>query len=95
MWKKIENLPEKYRNSHKMFVVKGINVVHPKGVVSYTTDPYCVWWDGDRVCGRWPHAFPPTHFCELPEDVESVGTPSRSLYNELVEGFEALKEDRE
>lgn len=69
MWKKIENLPEKYRNSHKMFVVKGIDIPEI-GCFKYTTDSYCVWWDGDGVCGRWPHPFRPTHFCELPEEVE-------------------------
>lgn len=89
MWKKIENLPEKYTNSHKMFVVKGIDIPRT-GWFKYTTDPYCVWYEKGKFV-RWPHKFPPTHYCDLPEDVESVDTPPRSLYNELVEGFDSLK----
>ena len=35
---------------------------------TYTTDPYCAWYDFEdkQWCSRWPHHFPPTHFCEIP-----------------------------
>lgn len=48
-----------------MFVAIAIDV---EGFVSrpYTTDPYCVWKEGDKFV-RWPHKFPPTHWLPLPK----------------------------
>lgn len=71
MWKKIENLPEIYNTSRKIFVVKAIDIIPPRCNVLglYTTDPYCVWKEGSEYV-RWPHPFPPTHFFELPVDKE-------------------------
>lgn len=71
MWKKIENLPEQYMYSKKMFVAKAIDIPPFEGSpYKYTTDPYCVWLFIDGNYSRWPHAFPPTHYCELSEEVE-------------------------
>ena len=70
MWKKIENLPEEYQDSTKMFVVKAIDILPcVYSHSNYTSDPYTVW----RMNGeyhRWPHEFLPTHYCELPDEVE-------------------------
>ena len=70
MWKKIENLPEEYKDSVKMFVVRAIDILpYVDSPFKYTTDPYAVW----RMNGeyhRWPHKFPPTQYCELPDEVE-------------------------
>ena len=66
-WQPIEDLPAKFKTSREMFVVKAIKV-NFENVKSYTSDPYCVWYDkhnGNFL--RWPHPFKPTHFCELPE----------------------------
>lgn len=62
-WKSIKEAPV----SRKMIVVKAIGVKpHPAATFLYDTDPYCVWQDAEGVFERWPHDFPPTHFCELP-----------------------------
>ena len=68
-WKKIEELPEEYKNSHKMFVVIGIDVCPVSPGHKYTTDPVCVWYDKHKEFNfeRWDWHFPPTHFCELPK----------------------------
>lgn len=60
-WRDIESAPI----GREMFVVRGFSV---EGVASglYTTDPYCVWRDGDTFA-RWPHQFPPTHWMPIPE----------------------------
>lgn len=68
-WENIEKLPEEYKNSHRMFVVIGINV-HPfDNDYTYTTDPVCVWYDEkeENKFQRWVWNFLPTHFCELPK----------------------------
>ena len=63
-WLPIASLPTIYKTTKRMFVVIGIDI--PVGSVkSYTSDPYCVWVDGNTFA-RWPHDFAPTHFCELP-----------------------------
>jgi len=65
MWSKIENLPDIYKETKRMFVVIGIGI--PRGTTNnYTTDPYCVWRNEDGTFERWPHDFQPTHFYELP-----------------------------
>ena len=70
MWKKIENLPEEYQDSTKMFVVKAINILPFRySPFKYTTDPYTVWRTNGKY-HRWPYKFLPTHYCELPDDVE-------------------------
>ena len=69
VWKKIENLPEEYKNGKRMFVVVGINV-HPfNNEHKYTTDPVCGWYDEkeENKFQRWDWNFLPTHFCELPK----------------------------
>lgn len=77
-WLPIEDCPKDHRI---MFVAIAIDVkVTPNSERLYTTDPYCVWWNDHLVQGderwpqhpkthfsRWPHPFPPTHFCLLPE----------------------------
>lgn len=75
MWKKIDSLPKEYKKNRKMFVVKAIGGrPFPNIGYEYTTDPYCVWVkEGTRdnvEFVRWPHAFPPTHYYELPTEVE-------------------------
>lgn len=50
----------------KMFVAIAIDVQFRDGSFPYTTDPYCVWKEGDKYV-RWPHSFPPTHWLPLPE----------------------------
>lgn len=65
-WIPIEQAP---KDTRTMFVVKGFNVKLKSGI-QYTTDPYCVWRRDDGEFIRWPHAFPPTHFCFLPVDPE-------------------------
>lgn len=63
-WIPIEQVKEHITN-RAMFVVIGFDV--DVGCrIPYTTDPYCVWLEGGRVCGRWPHTYQPTHFCVLP-----------------------------
>lgn len=65
-WLPIENAP---KTGRRMFVVKAVGVRPTVGAVSlYTTDPWCVWRDGDGSFARWPHPFPPTHWLELPDD---------------------------
>jgi hypothetical protein len=34
----------------------------------YVTDPFCVWQEIPGVFTRWPHSWPPTHWCELPDN---------------------------
>ena len=70
MWKKIENLPEEYQDSAKMFVAKAIDILPCwDSSFKYTTDPYTVWrTNGEYHC--WPHKFLPTHYCEFPDEVE-------------------------
>lgn len=49
-----------------MFVARAIDVKPHAGYpATYTTDPYCVWQPEPGVFKRWPHAFPPTHYCLL------------------------------
>lgn len=67
-WSLIEDIPNSIKISRKMFVViaKDIEIMSGK---TYTTDPYCVWYEESREEGafvRWPHPFPPTHFYVLP-----------------------------
>lgn len=65
-WKPIETAPQEDKT---IFVVKGFNVCNGfTGSKPYTSDPYCVWPDGNGGFARWPHKFQPTHWCELPED---------------------------
>jgi len=72
MWSKIENLPDIYKETKRMFVVIGIGI--PRGTANnYTTDPYCVWRNEDGTFERWPHDFQPTHFYELPLATISIG----------------------
>lgn len=60
-WLPIDTAPA---GSREMFVVRGFDVSVGSGM--YTTDPWCVFvLDGKFV--RWPHQFPPTHWCKLPE----------------------------
>lgn len=62
-WLPIEKAP----TGKEMFVVRAFNVcVESSGVKMYTTDPYAVWRQEDGSFARWPHNFPPTHFCRLP-----------------------------
>lgn len=63
-WQPIDRLPETYKSNKRMFVVIGIGI-QVGSVKNYTTDPYCVWCEGDGFV-RWPHDFMPTHFFELP-----------------------------
>lgn len=61
-WLPIETAP---KDTKEMYVVRAFNVdVHQ--VKGYTSDPYCVWHDGEWFV-RWPHtAFMPTHWMPLP-----------------------------
>lgn len=72
MFKKIETLPKELRHSRKMFLAIAKDVVPFDGYngAPYTTDPYCVWWEGNDQYARWPHQFPPTHFMLIPEQYE-------------------------
>ena len=68
-WSLIEALPDSIKASRGMFVVIAKDVQIMPGR-TYTTDPYCVWYEATRKDGafvRWPHPFPPTHFYVLPE----------------------------
>lgn len=61
-WEPIEKAP----HGKEPIVLKAIDVTLG-GVAHYTSDPYCGWWDEAGKCwARWPHPFPPTHFCRLP-----------------------------
>ena len=62
-WFPINELDVKER---QLFVVIAIDVYpsHKSGY-TYTSDPYCVWKEGDKFV-RWPYEFPPTHFVYLP-----------------------------
>lgn len=68
-WKPINELPEYLKETRRMFVVKAIDVAPMEAVPDYryNSDPWCVWFDGNGGFVRWPHKYPPTHFCELPE----------------------------
>ena len=65
-WQPIETAPQE-RKPFSMFVVIAIQTTEasPSGV-PYTSDPYCVWRERDGSFVRWPHPFPPTHWCNLP-----------------------------
>lgn len=65
MWKPIAELPQLYKDTRKMFVVRGhLPYGNDK---TYVSDPYCVWLDkGNTKYVRWPHPYPPTEFVELP-----------------------------
>jgi hypothetical protein len=52
---------------NKAFVAIAVDVIPPGLSLKYTTDPYCVWNQGNGDFARWPHPFPPTHFCRLPD----------------------------
>lgn len=67
-WQPIEEL-DIVKGDRTMFVVKSFGYVFPNTGVIYTSDPYCVWKEGDSFV-RWPHYFSPTHFCMLPENVQ-------------------------
>jgi hypothetical protein len=71
MWMTIDKLHE-YVKGRQMFVVRAFDVpTSCDARVLYTTDPYCTWLDkviGVYVFPRWPHPFPPTHFCLLPNE---------------------------
>jgi len=66
-WKPIGELPEMGRG---MFVVKSFGYVFPDTGQIYTSDPYCVWKEGNCFV-RWPHSFEPTHFLLLPAGLET------------------------
>lgn len=71
-WSLIEVLPDFIKYSRKIFVViaKDVEIMPGK---TYTTDPYCVWYEESReddVFVRWPHPFPPTHFYVLPTNFD-------------------------
>jgi hypothetical protein len=61
-WQDIATAP---RKSRTMFVVKAFDAL-VEGGRRYTSDPWCVWRPADGEFVRWPHSFPPTHWCELP-----------------------------
>lgn len=66
-WFPLETLEKYLSNSggkKTMFIAIAFDV---EGVASapYTTDPYCVW-KVDDLFARWPHPFPPTHWCPIP-----------------------------
>jgi hypothetical protein len=75
MWLTINKLHEHVKD-REMFVVRAFDVfLHPKATAPYTSDPWCVWYDEMYIDDvdkfvRWPHPFPPTHFCLLPEERE-------------------------
>jgi hypothetical protein len=55
-----------------MFVVIAIDIKPVSGAsFTYTSDPYCVWYD-DGYFVRWPHLYHPTHWCELPSIEKGV-----------------------
>jgi len=63
-WKSIDSAPNR---KTPMFLIKGVDVgIHD----NYTTDPYCSWIRDDGSFARWPHAFKPTHWCEIPSGYE-------------------------
>ncbi|ANA49298.1 hypothetical protein PMW_173 [Pseudomonas phage phiPMW] len=65
-WRPIEELPDVYRTTRRMFVVRG-ELPYGKDQI-YKTDPYCVWLSRNNTeYLRWPHDLPPTEFMELPE----------------------------
>lgn len=53
------------KTHRKMILAVAINPPGVKG--RYTTDPWAIWWDekSDEWV-RWPHAFHPTHYSEIP-----------------------------
>ena len=63
-WQPIETAPTEGR---EMFVVRAFRVSNGfTGGREYTTDPWCVWRQGDGTFARWPHHFEPTHWIPLP-----------------------------
>lgn len=66
-WLPIETAP-KERRPFSMFVVIAMDFDLEKvgGKGRYTSDPWCVWVHSDGSFARWPHPFPPTHWCPLP-----------------------------
>ena len=66
MWRPIAELPQVYKDTRRMFVVRG-RAPYGRGK-TYITDPYCVWLNKVNECVRWPHKnIQPTEFMELPE----------------------------
>jgi len=73
-WQPIETAP---KVGKRMFVVIGIDVQPtPTSRAGYTSDPRCVWRDDDGNFARWHHAFPPTHWHELPDAIATAPTGS-------------------
>lgn len=66
-WKPIENAP---RQKYPLIVVYGFypNGLNDRGY-KYTTDPYCVFCQDDEW-ERWPYPIPPTHYLELPDNID-------------------------
>lgn len=66
-WEPIENAP---RQKYPLIVVHGF---YPSGLndsgYRYTTDPWCVFWQNNKW-ERWPHQKPPTHYLELPANID-------------------------
>lgn len=73
-WMPIETAPKEGKT---MYVVKAFNVEHgfPNGR-PYTSDPYCVWPEGDDWA-RWPHGFAPTHWMPLPAAPNALSQTSK------------------
>jgi hypothetical protein len=72
MWMTIDKLFEHVKE-REMFVAKAFDVQIKGHNYPYTSDPWCVWvenWAGTLLFSRWPHPFPPTHFCLLPTEKE-------------------------
>lgn len=64
-WLLIEDAPD--GSTKEMFLVRAFNVMNGfTGGEYYTSDPWCVWREKDGSFARWPHHFPPTHWCRLP-----------------------------
>ena len=66
-WKNIEECqpPE----PPTMFIARAILAEgnpHTGNGRAYNSDCYCVWKDKEGFA-RWPHSFPPTHWCNIPE----------------------------
>jgi len=67
VWRPIAELPQVYKDTRRMFVVRGRAPMQYVG--EYITDPYCVWLNkANTEYVRWPHKdIQPTEFMELPE----------------------------
>ena len=70
-WRPIAEAPKGSR--------KVVALISNNGPRGYVTDPWTGWIEQSGRVARWPHYFPPTHFCELPAAPPTADNLARVL----------------